>query len=98
MSDIYFYLRPEDMEATNAKNYHIIKAKYDKYNGLTFPYERKALDGQFYKKRSLTSIHSEQIRPDDIDELRMFLAARQNSGDEVCANCIRRLYADDNQA
>lgn len=97
MPDVYVYLYPQDMDARDAKNYHVIMAKYDKYYGLRFPYGHTALDGQFDIENE-NNIAPSQIISDDINEVREFLAEKQNSGDEVCANCVRRLYADDNRA
>lgn len=93
-SPVYVYLYPENMEADDPVNCHVIEAEYDEAtNNLSFPYGRTTLDGQ-YKKKLRTTINKSQVQPHDDDHMRVFLARKQNSGDQVCANCVRYFYAD----
>lgn len=98
LKEVYVYLYPENMEAAEPVNCHVIEAKYDEENNrLTFPPDRICLDGQ-YKKKVNTTIKRGQIQPHDDDYMRIFLAERQNAGDQVCANCVRYFYADPRNA
>lgn len=95
---VYVYLYPQNMDAINAENFHIIEAEYDaQINNIRFPYGITALDGQFDMKPK-TRINKEQILPHNDDQMRVFLAERQNYGDQVCANCVRHFYADSGNA
>lgn len=98
MPKVYVLLHPFDMDAESAENYHVIEAWRDPdTKSLSFRYGRTALDGICEMKRD-ASIEPSQILPHDDDALRLGLAKRQNQGDKICGNCVRRLYADDDDA
>lgn len=92
---VYVYLWPESIEAENAKNYHVIRALYDEdKKSLTFSRSRETLDGNCTAKR-VAELGRCKIFRNSKAHMRTFLAQRQNEGDEVCANCVRYFYADD---
>lgn len=95
---VYVYLYPSDMDAENPQNYHVIEGWYDNVtNTYTFSKDRRALDGKF-KIEIHPNIVDEQRHPHDEAHMRFFLAEEQNSGREVCANCVKRFYADTGNA
>lgn len=95
LKDVYVVLYPVDMEAAAPKNYHVIKAKQDDSTGaLSYPYGNEALCERWKKKHD-ADIKSHQVMPIDNSRMRTFLAEKQNCGKEVCANCVKRFYADD---
>lgn len=94
MTKVYVLLNPDNMNAQNAENYHVIEAWYDTdTDSLSFKDGYTALDGMYEMKRHPSIKHS-QILPHDEDSLRLELARRQNRGDKICGNCVRNLYAD----
>ena len=95
LKDVYVYLDPIDMDAKKSENYHVIKAKQDdKTDEISFPEGLFALCDRWKKKRD-ADIRPYQAKPADDRKMRIFLAEKQNEGNEVCANCVKYFYADD---
>ena len=94
LKDIYVLLDPVDMDTDDSQNHHIIRAKKDEKTGdLTFPSNRKVLCENWKKKSDATILPTQEL-PFDENDLRVRIAEEQNAGKELCANCVKHLYAD----
>lgn len=92
--DVYILLKPDNMDAANARNYHVIKAKKDLDTGTyTYPDGTTVMCGSWEKKSGIT-IANAQVHPFDDANMRLVLAEKQNDGLPICANCAKHFYAD----
>lgn len=95
---IFIYLEPVDMDAENSENFHVIEARYDEEEEkFYFPKGYMTLDG-LYEMNPKATILERQVHPYNHAHMRKFLAERQNEGEKVCANCVKRFYAENDKA
>ena len=94
LKDVYVLLKPDNMDAANAQNHHVIKAQQDSdTKALYFPRNRKVVC-ESWEMKARTSVHESQIYSRNDDNLRLLLAEKQNDGVRICANCAKHFYAD----
>lgn len=94
IKDIYVFLRPEDIDGGDPQNHHVIEARQDSETGeITYPNGLATICNGCTKKRNLT-IPTAHIIPRDDENIRSFLAEKQDEGKQTCANCVRHFYAD----
>ena len=94
IKDGYVLLKPDSMDTANAKNYHVIEARFNTdTNTLSFP-DGRTVVCRNWEMKSGASVDSSQIVPRNDDKLRLCLAEEQNAGKRICANCAKHFYAD----
>lgn len=92
--DVYVLLKPDNMDAANARNCHVIKAKQDIDSGaLSYPDGTTVMCASWEKKINASVLPS-QVYPFDDANMRLVLAKKQNDGVRICANCAKHFYAD----
>lgn len=90
----WILMPPDAMNADNSRNYHVVEVKIgiNDEDGVKIVRNKnnRSLCNLEVKKGSLKHI----FRSDNENQMRMELARIQNSGLEVCGNCVARFYKD----
>lgn len=95
MGEVYVLLPPEHVEANDAKNYHILDAERDDVSGaFSYPHGTRTLCNG-YEKKDGARINNDRRFAHNDNLMRTKLAELQNSDTQICANCVKHFYADD---